>query len=64
MSDPEKKRQEQRHPHGLTGDATVGGGDQVSSTQAAAPSDSELTPSELDAVTGGKAVAMGPDLWE
>ena len=33
-------------------------------TQAVAPSDSELTPSELDGVTGGKVVAMGPDLWE
>ena len=63
MSDPEKKRQEQSQPQGLAGDATVGGGDQVSSTQAAAPS-AELKPSELDAVTGGKAVTVGPDLWE
>jgi hypothetical protein len=35
-----------------------------STTEAAAPSDSELAPNELDGVAGGKVVTMGPDLWE
>jgi hypothetical protein len=33
-------------------------------TEAAAPSDSELELKKLDGVAGGKAVTMGPDLWE
>ena len=58
MSDLEQEKQE------LAGDVTeltpsdssgvLGGGDQVSSTEAAASSDSELTASELDGVAGGR----------
>ncbi len=37
---------------------------EVLTTEAAAPSDSELALKKLDGVAGGKPVMMGPDLWE
>ena len=63
MSDPEQENRDLRQPQELAGDVTKPTqgdssgvvGDQVRSTEAAAPSDSELTGSELDGVAVGTA---------